>query len=94
MHVRTTVVAPFLFALFTLPAAAQQATAEADPGQQEVAQVAPIDASSDAQIQELRCRIDLPAAELDLQQSGESHQEELTTARRDSLGLATSATST
>ena len=94
MHVRTTVVAAYLFALFTLPAAAQQATGEADPGPQEVVQAAPIDASSEAQIQELRRRIDLLAAELELLRSGESPQAELTAARRESLGLAPSAAAT
>ena len=93
MRLRETVVAAVLFALFTLPAAAQQPPAE--PVQvPEVAPIEQIDTSSEAQIQELRRRIDLLAAELELLRSGEAPQAEVTAARRESLGLAPSAAAT
>ena len=94
MRLITTVVAACLFALCTAPASAQQTPAEPDDQPQGVAQVEQVDASSEAQIQELRRRIDLLAAELELLRSGETPPVELTAARRESLGLAPSAAAT
>ena len=94
MRLITTVVAACLFALCTAPASAQQTPAEPDDQPQGVAQVEQGDASSEAQIQELRRRIDLLAAELELLRSGETPPVELTAARRESLGLAPSAAAT
>ena len=93
MRLRVTVVASCLFALFTLPAAAQGPPADPDEAQVETPN-APADASSDAQIEELSRRIDLLATELELLRSGETAQVEITTARRESLGLAPSAAAT
>lgn len=93
MRLRATVVASCLFALFALPAAAQEPPA--DPDDAEVlAPQAQVDASSDGQIEELSRRIDLLATELELLRSGETAQVEITTARRESLGLAPSAAAT
>ena len=93
MRLRTTVVAAILFAPLTLQAAAQQPAAEPDQAPV-VVPVEPADASSQGQIEELRRRIDLLAAELELLRSGESPQVELTVTRRESLGLAPSAAAT
>ena len=93
MYFRTTVVVAFLFVLFTLPATAQQPPAEPDPPPA-VVPVEQADAPSEAQVQELSRRIDLLATELELLRSGESPQAEITTARRESLGLAPSAAAT
>jgi hypothetical protein len=93
MRFRTTVVVAFLFAAFTLPVAAQQSPVEADQSPEVVAGEGP-DESSEAQIQELSRRIDLLATELELLRSGETPQVEITTARRESLGLAPSAATT
>ena len=93
MRFRTTAVVAFLFSLFTIPAATQQTPA--DPNQPPaVVPVEQTDASSEAQIQELSRRIDLLAAELERLRSGETPQTEITTARRESLGLAPSAAAT
>ena len=93
MRLRSTVVT-CLFVLSALPAAARQAPAEPDPGPGAVAPVEQDDASDAAQIEELRRRIDLLAAELEQLRSGESPQVELTAGRRQSLGLAPSAAAT
>jgi len=93
MHVRSTVVAVCL-SLFALPAAAQQTGAEPDPGSGSATPVEQGGASDAAQIEELRRRIELLAAELEQLRSGESPQAELTVGRRESLGLAPSAAAT
>jgi len=90
MRLRSTLVVAFLLALFSLPADARQAPEEPDQAPAEVPAEQP-DASSEAQIQELSRRIDLLAAELERLRSGESPDEEVTTERRESLGLAPSA---
>ena len=84
-------VATCLFVLSALPAAARQAPAQPDPGPGAVAPVEQDGASDAAQIEELRRRINLLAAELEQLRSGESPQVELTGRRRQSLGLAPSA---
>ena len=96
MSLRSTVVAVYvhLFALSALPTAAQQATVEPDWGPDTTTPVEQAGASDAAQIEELRRRIDLLAAELEQLRSGESPQAELTDERRRSLGLAPSAAAT
>ena len=93
MRLRSTVIAG-LFILSGLPAAAQQATVEPDPGPDAATPVEQGGASDAAQIEELRRRIDVLAAELEQLRSGESRQVELTAERRESLGLAPSAAAT
>ena len=96
MSLRSTVVAAnvCLFALSALPTAAQQATVEPDSGPDATTPVEQAGAPDAAQIEELRRRIDLLAAELERLRSGESPQVELTDERRQSLGLAPSAAAT
>ena len=92
MRLRSSVVT-CLFVLSALPAAAQQVTPEPDPGPDAL----PVEqaAASDAvQIEELRRRVDILAAELEQLRSGESPQVEFTAERRQSLGLAPSAAAT
>jgi hypothetical protein len=93
MRLRSTVTI-CLFMASVLPVAAQQAAVEPDPGPVAVAPVEPDGASDAAQIEELRRRIDLLAAELEQLRSGEAPQVELTARRRESLGLAPSAAAT
>ena len=83
-----------LFALSVIPAAAQQAAAGPDPGPGQAASVEQGDTSDSAQIEELRRRIDLLAAELEQLRSGESPQVALTAGQRERLGLAPSAAAT
>ena len=100
MHLRSTAAA-CLFVLSTLPAAGQ-ATPEPGRGPDRgpeattrVEQAATPDAATDAaQIEELRRRLDVLAAELEQLRSGELPQAELTDDRRRSLGLAPSAAAT
>ena len=92
MRLRSTVVT-CLFVLSALPAAAQRVTPEPDPGPDAL----PVEqaATSDiVQIEELRRRVDILAAELEQLRSGESPQVEFTAERRQSLGLAPSAAAT
>ena len=91
MRLRSTVIT-CLFVLSALPADAQQATADPEPGAATPAEQG--DAADAAQIEELRRRIEILAAELEQLRSGESPQRELTDGRRQSLGLAPSAAAT
>ncbi len=93
MRLRSTVVT-ILFVVSALPVAARQAAVDPDPGPVAVAPVEPGGGSDAAQIEELRRRIDLLAAELEQLRSGEAPQVELTARRRESLGLAPSAAAT
>ena len=94
MHLRSAVVALYLFALAALPAAAQQAAPEPDRKPDATTAVEQTGATDAAQIEELRRRVDILAAELEQLRSGESPQAELTDERRQSLGLAPSAAAT
>ena len=93
MRLRSTVVT-ILFVASALPVAARQAAVDPDPGPVAVAPVEPGGGSDAAQIEELRRRIDLLAAELEQLRSGETPATELTDERRRSLGLAPSAAAT
>ena len=92
MRLRSTVVT-CLFVLSALPAAAQQVTPEPDPGP-DALPVEQAATSGAVQIEELRRRVDILAAELEQLRSGESPQVEFTAERRQSLGLAPSAAAT
>ena len=83
-----------LFVTSALPAAAQQATAEPARGPDAATSVEQAGAPDAAQIEELRRRVDVLAAELEQLRSGESPQADLTDERRQSLGLAPSAAAT
>ena len=90
-----------LFALSIVPAAAQQSGEESRSGPSADtppadAPGAPTDAGAQGgdQIEELRRRIDVLAAELEQLRSGETPQAELTDERRRALGLAPSAAAT
>ncbi len=93
MRLRSTVVT-CLFVLSALPAAAQQVTAEPDPGPGAATPVEQAATPDAVQIEELRRRVDILAAELEQLRSGESRQVEFTDERRQSLGLAPSAAAT
>ena len=93
MRRRSTLIA-CLFLLFALPVAAQQATPEPDRGPDADDPVEQATASDAAQMEELRRRLDVLAAELEQLRSGETPQAELTDARRRTLGLAPSAATT
>ena len=93
MRFRSTVVT-CLFVLSVLPAAAQQTSTEPDPASATGAPVGQADATDAIQIEEIRRRIDLLAAELEQLRSGESPEVELSAERRRSLGLAPSAAAT
>lgn len=83
-----------LFVFMALPAAAQQATPEPDRGPDATAPIAQAPTSDAAQIEELRRRLDVLAAELEQLRSGETPQAALTDERRRTLGLAPSAAAT
>lgn len=83
-----------LFVFMALPAAAQQATPEPDRGPDATAPIAQAPASDAGQIEELRRRLDVLAAELEQLRSGETPQAALTDERRRTLGLAPSAAAT
>lgn len=83
-----------LFVFMALPAAAQQATPEPDREPDATAPIAQAPASDAAQIEELRRRLDVLAAELEQLRSGETPQAALTDERRRTLGLAPSAAAT
>ncbi|MBF8300646.1 MAG: hypothetical protein HW394_1016, partial [Acidobacteria bacterium] len=105
MHLRSTAAA-CLFVLSTLPGAAQQVAPEPERESERgpdrgpettnpVEQAVTPDAATDAaQIEELRRRLDVLAAELEQLRSGELPETELTDDRRRSLGLAPSAAAT
>jgi hypothetical protein len=100
MHLRSlrsTVIA-CLFVISALPVAAHQATPEPDRGPDRgpdaTTPVEQAGAPDAAQIEELRRRLDVLAAELEQLRSGETPEVTLTDARRRSLGLAPSAAAT
>lgn len=93
MRLRSTVFFCLLL-LWARPAAARQATAESGPGPGADDPVEQTAGPEAAQIEELRRRIDVLAAELEQLRSGETPQAELTDERRRSLGLAPSAAAT
>lgn len=93
MRLRSTVFFCLLL-LWARPAAARQATAESGPGPGADDPVEHTAGPEAAQIEELRRRIDVLAAELEQLRSGETPQAELTDERRRSLGLAPSAAAT
>lgn len=72
MSLRSTVVAASLFVLSALPTAAQQDTVEPDPGPDVTTAVEQAGTSDGVQVEELRRRIDLLAAELEQLRSGEA----------------------
>ena len=84
----------YLFLISALPAAAQQATLEPNRGPGATTPVEQAGASVADQIEELRRRVDVLAAELEQLRSGEPPQAELEDKRRRSLGLAPSAAAT
>lgn len=93
IRLRSTLVA-CLAIMSALPAAAQQATPEPDRGPDATTPVEQAGAPDAAQIEELRRRLDVLAAELEQLRSGETTVVELTDERRRSLGLAPSAAAT
>lgn len=92
MSLRSTVIA-CVFVISVLPAGAQQ-NPESDRGPDATTPVEQAGAPDAAQIEELRRRIDVLAAELEKLRSGETPQAELTDERRRSLGLGPSAAAT
>jgi hypothetical protein len=93
MRLSTTLAAALLLTC-AVPAGAQNVAQAPDPGRNAPSptdQAAPTDA---AQIEELRRRLDVLAAELEQLRSGETPQIELTDERRRALGLAPSAAAT
>lgn len=90
MRFRPTVAA-CLVIVSTLPAAAQQPVADAEGGPSVPATAEQAGLQDAAQIDELRRRVDVLAAELERLRSGETPQVELTDERRRALGLAPSA---
>lgn len=93
MRYRTTMIA-CLLALSALPAAAQEADPAPGGGPEGGVALEQAGASDAAQIEELRRRLDVLAAELEQLRSGETPQTELTDDRRRALGLAPSAAAT
>ena len=102
MILRSTILA-CLFVLSALSAGAQQPTPEPGRGPDAGVSAAGPDvgvsaeqagASDTAQVEELRRRLDVLAAEIEQLRSGETAQVELTDARRRTLGLAPSAAAT
>ena len=86
-----------LFLLFLrspLPADAQVPAAEPERGPSEEIAAEPAPSQDAVQVDELRRRIDVLAAEVEQLRSGETPQVELTDERRRSLGLAPSAAAT
>lgn len=86
--------AAWLFVVSTLPAVAQQPAAETGGGLSAPVAVEQTSAQDSAQVEELRRRVDVLAAELEQLRSGETPQIELTDERRRALGLAPSAAAT
>ena len=86
--------AAWLFVVSTLPAVAQQPAAETGDGLSAPVAVEQTSAQDSAQVEELRRRVDVLAAELEQLRSGETPQIELTDERRRALGLAPSAAAT
>jgi hypothetical protein len=93
MRVGPTVFVCF-FLLSALPAHAQDPATEPERGPSEEAAAEPAASQDAAQLDELRRRIDVLAAELEQLRSGETPQVELTDERRRALGLAPSAAAT
>ena len=93
MRLRSTVVVCVL-AVSALPAGAQQATPQTDEAPNATTPVERASAPDAVQIEELRRRLDVLAAELEQLRSGETPKAELTDERRQSLGLAPSAATT
>lgn len=83
-----------LFLLSALSADAQDRAAEPDRGPSEKIAAEPTASQEAVQVDELRRRIDVLAAEVEQLRSGETPQVELTDERRRSLGLAPSAAAT
>ena len=83
-----------LFIASTFPAAAQQVPAGPEQGPNPATAADQAGASDAAQIEELRRRLEVLAAEVEQLRSGETPQIELTDERRRSLGLAPSAAAT
>jgi hypothetical protein len=79
---------------FAFPSAAQQPTAAAEQGPNTTATADQAGAADAAQIEELRRRLEVLAAEVEQLRSGETPQIELTDERRRSLGVAPSAAAT
>jgi hypothetical protein len=82
------------FLMSVVPAAARQATETPDRGPEATAPAEQTGASDAAQIDELRRRIEVLAAEVEQLRSGETPEIALSEERRRSLGLAPSAAAT
>jgi len=83
-----------LLILLAVPAAAQRTAAEPDRGPDADDPTVQAATPDSAQLEELRRRVDVLAAELEQLRSGETPQRTLTDERRRSLGLAPSAAAT
>ena len=83
-----------LLVLLAVPAAAQRTAAEPDRGPDADDPTVQAATPDSAQLEELRRRVDVLAAELEQLRSGETPQRALTDERRRSLGLAPSAAAT
>ena len=93
-HIAAAVFFFCVLALCPLSAAAQEPTSDAERGPSAAAAASEADAQGETQIDELRRRLDVLAAELEKLRSGETPQIELTDERRRALGLAPSAAAT
>jgi hypothetical protein len=82
------------FLLFALPAAAQQPSPEAAGGPSAAAPSEDAAPAQETQVEELRRRVDVLAAEVEKLRSGEPEARELTDERRRALGVAPSAAAT
>ena len=83
-----------VFVVSAVPAAARQATETPDRGPEATAPADQAGTSDAAQIDELRRRVEVLAAEVEQLRSGETPEIPLSDERRRSLGLAPSAAET